>query len=397
MLPDGVSVITCGLDHWFGREVGTLDPREVDVSEFVLREWRLERRLGVSEFRLPPDFRRSRRGGAGTNEELTIPVLRFPQWHVCPWCSAMQKVPLNRVEDVTCETCLNRRERRVAMAQVRFICMCPDGHLQDFPWLEWVHRSPNPRCSGQLRLVSTGSLSVAGQQVRCEKEGCNAKPRSLSGAVYSERGSATTNLTEQLYDGGRFICPGFRPWIGEQSLEGCDQPLYVALRAASNVYFAQVKSAIYLPREQVPEELITILGGVTARNLIGLVRDMGQAPEVAQLRRALGEKLARFSDEEVSLGLRAVEPPQEDDDARDSDGGIGVGDEVDFRREELAALRVERERQELYVRRADAAGLGPGLSDLMDTVMLVERLKETRVLVGFSRFSSMPGRGAHGA
>ena len=94
MLPDGVSVITCGLDHWFGREVGTLDPREVDVSEFVLREWRLERRLGVSEFRLPPDFRRSRRGGAGTNEELTIPVLRFPQWHVCPWCSAMQKVPL---------------------------------------------------------------------------------------------------------------------------------------------------------------------------------------------------------------------------------------------------------------------------------------------------------------
>ena len=43
--------------------------------------------------------------------------------------------------------------------------------------------------------------------------------------------------------------------------------------------------------------------------------------------------------------------------------------------------------------RADAAGLGPGLSDLMDTVMLVERLKETRVLVGFSRFSSMPGRG----
>lgn len=391
VLPDGVSVITCGLDHWYGREAGDLDTREVDLSEFVLREWRLERRLGVRQFRLPPDFRRTTRGGEGTNEELTIPVLRFPQWHVCPACSRLEKVPLNRVEDVWCPTCLEKKGRRVTMAQVRFICMCADGHLQDFPWLEWVHRSPNPRCQGPLRLVSTGSLSVAGQRVECVADGCGAQPRSLSGAVYAETGSGTTNLTEQLYQGGQFLCPGLRPWLGEHSLEGCDEPLHVALRAASNVYFAQVKSAIYLPRERVSEELITILGGVTARTVIGTVLDMGQTPSVGQLRRALAEKLARFSDEEVALGLQAVIPNEEEPESGSET--IDAGDEVAFRREELAALSVERDRDELFVRRTDPNELGPGLADIVDCLMLVERLKETRALVGFSRFSSVPGRG----
>ena len=50
VLPDGVSVITCGLDHWFGREAGGLDDLELDPSEFELREWRLERRLSRRTF-----------------------------------------------------------------------------------------------------------------------------------------------------------------------------------------------------------------------------------------------------------------------------------------------------------------------------------------------------------
>jgi hypothetical protein len=387
VLPDGVSVITCGLDHWFDRETGTLDEREVDTSEFVLREWRLERRLGVSEFRLPPDFRRQRRGGDGTNEDLTVPVLRFPQWHVCPFCGQMKKVPLNRVEDVECDAC-RAAGRRIPGAQVRFVCVCEAGHLQDFPWLEWVHASAHPLCTGPLKLSSTGSLSVAGQRVECLAPGCRAK-RSLSGAVYSNRDSGRSNLSDQLQKGAEFLCPGNRPWLGEHNHEACDEPLHVALRAASNVYFAQVRSAIYVPRDRIPEELLRVLTGVTARTVIGTIVDLGVTPSVAQLRKQLQEKLGRFTDEEVQLGIDAVLP---DHNAGSStqEPGPSSDDEIGFRREELAALEVERRLDELFVRRADTELLGSDLGGIVSGLMLVERLKETRALVGFSRFSTEP-------
>ena len=389
VLPDGVSVITCGLDHWFRREAGSLDDLELDVSEFELREWRLERRLEVSHFRLPPDFRRRHRRSDGINEDLTIPVLRFPQWHVCPACSHLEKMPLNRVEDVFCRVCQAEKERRIAMAQVRFVCMCSDGHLQDFPWLEWVHKDPSPTCSGPLRLVSTGSLSVAGQRVECK--GCNADARSLSGSVYSDRGGGTTNLTEQLYPGGRFLCGGFAPWLGEHR-EACDEALHVALRAASNVYFSQVRSAIYLPRELVPEELTKILNGVTARTVLGTIKDMGGTPTVELMRNQLKERLGMFSDEEISLALLETAGEGHPDPPSHAPGS--PDDEEGFRREELAALIVERESDQLFVRRVSPDGLGEELAPLFESLMLVERLKETRVLTGFSRFSPTSTRTA---
>ena len=63
------------------------------------------------------------------------------------------------------------------MFQVPFVAMCAEGHLQDFPWNEWVHRTVNPQCNGPLRLKTTGSASLAGQTVSCD--GCNTPPRSL--------------------------------------------------------------------------------------------------------------------------------------------------------------------------------------------------------------------------
>jgi hypothetical protein len=42
------------------------------------------------------------------------------------------------------------------MFQVPFVAMCDAGHIQDFPWCEWVHKSARPDCKGPLRLKSTG-------------------------------------------------------------------------------------------------------------------------------------------------------------------------------------------------------------------------------------------------
>ena len=53
-------------------------PRSSTTDEFRIEEWRLERRLGVSHFRLPPDYRRPRAGPASPERGPDGPVPALP-------------------------------------------------------------------------------------------------------------------------------------------------------------------------------------------------------------------------------------------------------------------------------------------------------------------------------
>ena len=140
VLPDGTSVICGGLDHWFKHETG--DETNIDRKEYEIDEWRLANRLNVERFYLPPDYRRIRRGEAATNAYLTVPFLRFPQWHYCTLCGFMTKLPLVARGRVKCPDCEGKRRTRF-LVQVPFVAMCDAGHIQDFPWLEWVYQTPS--------------------------------------------------------------------------------------------------------------------------------------------------------------------------------------------------------------------------------------------------------------
>ena len=80
---DEVLMIT-GLDAW----------RYQDSSQFVIEDERLVKRLGVSELRWPPDFRKKNEDP--TNCNLKIPAVRFPKWYYCPFCGSMEKTTLYR-------------------------------------------------------------------------------------------------------------------------------------------------------------------------------------------------------------------------------------------------------------------------------------------------------------
>src|SRR5690348_5796330 len=80
VLVDGTSVVTAGLDHWFPKGDPTFAP-----EDFIVHDWRLEARLKVKEFRLPPDYR-TQTGSDPRNVRLTVPVLRFPGWSFCMYC-----------------------------------------------------------------------------------------------------------------------------------------------------------------------------------------------------------------------------------------------------------------------------------------------------------------------
>ena len=202
------SVVILDLNYWKEKGKKIIDGR-------------LASYLGVDCFYMP----RTSFGG-------DIPVVSFPYMHVC------SNIKCGRIFDmrddfdldkylrfgVTCPSC-----HRQAYPS-RFITICEDGHMNDFPWHWWVHNG-NKACNGQMRMYSTGNTStLADIWVECS---CGDK-RSMSGATSREN-----------FDGMK--CTGHHPFRPAHKNCSCTRPMIPSQRGASNVYFAVSRSAISIP------------------------------------------------------------------------------------------------------------------------------------------------------
>lgn len=183
---------------------------------------RLASYLGVDCFYMP----RTSFGG-------DIPVVSFPYTHVC------SNVKCGRIFDVRDDFDLDRYLKfgvtcpdcHKPAYPSRFITICEDGHMGDFPWRWWVHQG-STSCKGKLRMYSTGNTStLADMWVECTE--CSAK-RSMSGATQKE------NFEE-------LSCSGHHPFRPNHKNEKCTKPVIPSQRGASNVYFAVSRSAISIP------------------------------------------------------------------------------------------------------------------------------------------------------
>ena len=274
--PGPVSLVHAGLDAWPFKE-GDLGHQEFRIND----EKRLSQRLGVDYFVQPPDFRQPERGQdvAYPNINLKLPFLRFPLWHVCPRCGRMHQA---RYHDNTPPTCKgpigsgvgrgNEHSPRRTV-QVRFVAACKKGHLQDFPWLEWLFKQSNPLwepegSSRWLRLRSTGSASLTGVEVAAEERLPNGdikvvEKRTLGAAF---QGDALSDSQSSFTKIG-VKCMGHNPALGigkntSSPLPGCGQEIYPLLRGASNLYFPQIVSSIYIPDiddRDLGQEMLDIL------------------------------------------------------------------------------------------------------------------------------------------
>jgi hypothetical protein len=377
--PDGVSLITAGLDHWYQREDSNGDSREVDAEEFEVEEWRLQRALGVTHFRLPPDFRVWRHPDPPPNVYLTIPALRFPMWHFCPGCHRLTDLPLARRGRVRCSTNGCRR----FLVQVPFVAMCDYGHLQDFPWREWVHRSVAPTCDEPLYLYATGGATLAAQKVKCE---CG-KERNLAGITTATKNG--TFLSSNLADGDDYLCRGGIPWHGDDTGEGCTRPLRGSLRSASNLYFALIRSAIYLPRStsSAPPELIARLESPPLSTLLRFAADLGGILTPEKIRGQHRQLLDEFSDEEIAAALEIVASGEREQEEEEEEQRVTEEDqdERQLRRPEFAVLRNDLNHPELMIRQANMGEYEDWVGDYFARLTLIDKLRETRALTGFNR------------
>ena len=335
-----LSVIILGIDRWTIRD------------DLIIDEQRLRSALGVQAL-YSPLVEEGPRGPRGT-----IPSEIFPRYLVCPNSACRF---LARIEDFNWDhrfsepRCSDPRcptQGRFRVNPSRFVVSCRNGHLDDFPFHDYVHDGPAGGCHGPLRLIDTGRTgSISDIIVRCES---NNDSKSLGSAFQQNQNALGT-------------CTGRRPWLGRDFQEDCSERPEAILRGASNLYFPIVRSALSIPPWAAPihEDIARyerFFGNVADRSALETVLNHLQLPDLAPY--SVDEIL------EALLRRRGVLPAQTTDE---------------LLRPEWSALRQPTRAAGRTDFETEHVDIPDGFEDLIEQVVLVHRLKEVRALQGFTR------------
>jgi hypothetical protein len=398
----GTTLVISGLDYWF-KELPSNNSLATDTDEFKIKEWRLEKLLGVDYFLTPPDYRkRTRINKDQPNLNLTIPAFRFPKWHFCPWCKKLIKLdPLAKGSkgNIKCTNC-EKKKRTNFLFQVPFVSICSNGHLNEFPWNEWVHHSPQPpNHEDDLKLNASGrNATLAGYRVKCTACGVS---RSLSGILYFRESDTESYsaLKDEMSreDDETYHCPGERPWLGPNIYDKCNSLVVGSLRSSMNVYYSDVRSSIYVPvsREKTIDELIALIddsGSIQATFESFTQLGAKLSIYVQYLRKNHSKKFYRHSDENIRRAIKLLLNREDTKHNKDvlEEQGIDKKDE-EFRREEFNVLRDEVDYELLKTKVVQSESYkGNIINTYFSRVVLIRKLRETRALVGISRIYPNP-------
>ena len=150
-----------------------------------IHDGRLEQALKVKYFGMPG----TRVGNVRTKEGVSY--VRFPEWYFCPVCRRFK--PLKKwIEDYTKfasekskndDPYMMRRPRcyydHCDLVASGVITVCDNGHINDFPWIEWAHIKSIPQkevCDKpQLRFRTGTSVNEGLQGLVVECDNCKAR------------------------------------------------------------------------------------------------------------------------------------------------------------------------------------------------------------------------------
>ena len=364
---NGEVLMTAGLDEW---------PLAKDEcpSEWLIREERLQQRLGVDHFRLPPEYREY--GPGVEHPEKHIPFIRFPRWHYCPRSGAMEKLKFNDArKQCECHTCKALpRKKRPYLVQSPYVAICEKGHIEDFPFMRWVHRGKRPDYDTCKLSWPTGHL-YSGRFVGSVKCTCGQEASLKDICSFSsDRGGPLSWILGHK-------CGGKMPWLGEENGE-CGGHLRVVQRDSSNVYFPKTVSSIYIPFQgnmMTAEKISRLIEKPRIWNV--LTKDLDDGKYVKE---SVCETLALL--ESVDLQeLRATAQRKLDGIAELVEKRHYLEEELRYQEYEVLRSGKSGGTSELRIEPRDPAECGSPLSDLLDGLCLIRKLRETRVFTGFSR------------
>ncbi len=377
----------------------TAAPETWEGSVVEIHDERLEKVLHVDFFGMPgsKDDGRYQSG---------VAYSRFPEWYFCPRCRAfkplkewineynsspkckkMNENDPHMVKNLKCPSCFQE------LVVARIIVACGHGHIDDFPWVKWVHAKnmmgakkvcDNPKLRFTTSASSTEGLE--GLTITCET--CHARA-TLKGAFDKNALENLDKITGFEYG---FQCTGRHPW--KNTKEPCGEYPHVLQRGGSSVYFPIAVSSLVIP--PYSSKLTAKIQG---------------SPFFSDLKKAITESIKSFT----SIGMEVTQEMKEKvvsqkiseyaskigRDIGQDESSVkpvllrrwsGTADEnytttsVKYRAEEYEALSgevVQEDKSGEFVREATDVKLYN--LPYVRNVSLIHKVREVQALVGFSR------------
>jgi len=357
------TLITAAPETWNGKQ--------------MIYDDRFAKALGVDFFALP----------------TKISYSRFPEWYFCPkcrrfqpingWVSEYNKKSKENIYDkdpymVKHMKCVKCNQDLVA---ARIVTICEKGHINDFPWIEWVHvRSKKPICKKPSLIFKTGTSSTEGLEglvVACE-----------CGATTTLMGAFSVDCFKKLdKDNGStiFRCKGNHPHKHIQ--EECLSYPRTVQRGASSVYFPLIYSSLVIPpyTDKLISRIEKSKNFFECEATLGKVHDMreeilnkyfkkwveGIAIEVGISNSNVEKILKRkwFDEGNKKTDVASIEYRSEEYEALNGEVSTSKGVMGDFSRLEI--------NKELYQDRLS----------YIKSISLINKIRVVNALVGFSRIN----------
>lgn len=234
-----LSVVIVGLDDW------DLTKAEIVREDRLLAAVRAELGPQVESLRKPP-YMPETSDPFGEWTRVGVPVWLFPRWLRCSdnRCNRLAPVESGLFELLGnlyspdkiryVHSCRGQGRNRPTAVPARFLLACGRGHLDDFPWLYYVHGGTVPTVGDHtLRLLERGtSGEAANVYVECS---CGAR-RSMAQAFGP--------------DAWKYLpgCRGRHPHL--RTFEECGLPTRTLGLGATNSWFAMQLRAFTLPQAE---------------------------------------------------------------------------------------------------------------------------------------------------
>jgi hypothetical protein len=378
-LPDH-SVVIGGLNLW--RYGADQSPEVVDEPRLLSK---LRQTLKVPTLQLQkPPIQDTGPGGNSRGGGIRSP--QFPYWFVAQLEQTVvfdgrryRTRPLVEGSRLEKGKYIDADRKTHRVVPVRFVQSCPNGHLSDIEWREFVHEG-RTTCRATLWLDEAGSGNDFTEiYVRCPR--CEDKRRRLSEAKQKTKGE----------DGDRpalGYCQGHRPWLGPYGQEQCvadtskagSYPNRLLVRSASNAYFPELISAISIPkpidaiREVISKHLKQFEKINSAAKLAFWLEDF--APE------HIAQALKGQDSEQVFLALESVRG--NDEQSTENNEALKL-QELRALIGPLSDLKRGQGKNSFEAEVVDLGEMSPWFSQRVTRVLKVHRLREVMALLGFTR------------
>lgn len=389
------------------RTLMTAAPEYWGGSVSHIRDERLEKILHVDYF-----------GKPGDKDDVKfaegISYVRFPEWYFCPSCRRFKpigewvteyraKSPKKAEEDphmiqtMKCPKCFQE------LVVARIITACQEGHIDDFPWVKWVHcqnfGGPKEICSRPELTITTSSSASEGLEgltLKCLNCGAAA---SLRGAFDPGKFEELDKKTDSRYN---FRCAGKHPW--KHKTESCKSTEYpkVLQRGSSSVYFPVTESSLVIPPYSsiVTNKIDESAAYAEYKAVIAsyLSTPGITAETIELLRNSQTQVYAQRIAQETAIPFDKVVGVLKRKNAAPDDGEYSTAS-VKYRAEEYEAITGEtvieaEDYGEFYLEGVDISAYN---LPFLKSISLIHKVREVQALVGFTRLKPVDSTDAPGS